>query len=122
MTGFCQRWPSVGSVDGWPPGQEMMIEVNHAEEGLQLLLHGRSGKVTDRRYPFAEGFDAGCGDVVAKERDLDHHAGLVKAGENLSEMGYVLRLAAAANQDVVEVYKDAQGMPRRIVSIRRWKV
>ena len=38
---------------------------------------------------------------------LDHHAGLVKGGENLSEVGYGLSLAAAANQDVVEVYKDA---------------
>ena len=49
-------------------GQETMIEVNHAEEGLQLPLRGRPGKITDRLYPFAEGFDAGCGDVVAEER------------------------------------------------------
>ena len=55
---------------------------------------------------------------MAMERDLldakealgplDHHAGLVKGGKNLSEVVYVLSLAAAVNQDVIEVYKDAR--------------
>ena len=87
-------------------GQEAMIEVNHAEEGLQLLLRGSSGKITDSLYPFAEGIDAGRGDVVAKERDLldakealgplDHHAGLVKGGK-IVQVAVVVHAKACTN-------------------------
>ena len=94
-------------------GEEPFVEVDHSDEGHQLLDGRRAGEIGDSPDTVRGGGNSVCGDVMAEETEgwfaeqtllqVEDEAGRLELVEQLLEVVPVFFLVSACHQNVVQV-------------------